>query len=894
MKKKSLILTALILVLLTVIACMHAVGKSEKEIDRFYTVSSAADGNTLVTWYEDHKNVIALVDTEGNIIKSVSESRKDGEVLYQIQAACAGNDGRVYVLRSAVDELSGTWISEDLVVYDFSKAFPSKAVVDVNYLQAVAEDGTYPEIWDYKWMTISGDVLSVIGVNRGETEAVRRVFEFGELTETSLNIKSERYYPLAENESVYQAVGNGTDIAYISKTGKVFHANQSQVEEIYPAREVEHLMYPLYIAFAESGYIYIQDGESGNILKLNIQDGAEEVVMKGQEGFSVIGVTPKEICLMSMSSLKDFSAVVSEGAGDGFSLVRMESGNGSRIDILRWSPYKVVLQAILYLAMELAAVLALFGLIRIIYRGILHGRTIMGKLMLAALPLMILTMSVFGVVAYQYYHESLVTTYEKQTLDEGNVMTALFGQEALEAIGYPYDYAGDDYNYLKDQMESRKLYSRVVYFEDGELYTGVDENMPCFYPIGTEMNRDLEKLYIRAALTGEAVSATVEDKAGERILSVTPVGGSAGRSVYLYETGIFTAEMEAYEVSYIRNFVWICGAFLIVLIILLYAMYLKILQPLGEIRQGMEMFTDGRRDIRIEPETKDELAGISRVFNKMADDIDLQILNLKTMSDIYYKFMPMNMIQLLNEDNLGNLTPGTYVKGNYAVLSVQLRSHVQKESFEGKAREINRFFNMINEEARKQNAVPIVDSANLTSMLLICQDGAASALRASLAILAEVDAYNAGTSEDKQLDIMFLLHRTDIYVGICGDEKRYIPALITPGLEELLHEKQAFMELNARLFVTDEAFRELGSQHDFSIRYVGDFGIEQYKNGFYECFDDRDAAETHAIKMSNSNFRKAIKLYEEGYLYEAKNLFSMVLQDNPNDRIARYYIFRCG
>ena len=93
MKKKSWILAAVIFVVLTIIACMQAVKGNEKEIDQLYTVSSAGNGNALLTWYEDGKNVVALIDSEGHIIKSVSDSRKDGNIIYQFQAACAGNDG---------------------------------------------------------------------------------------------------------------------------------------------------------------------------------------------------------------------------------------------------------------------------------------------------------------------------------------------------------------------------------------------------------------------------------------------------------------------------------------------------------------------------------------------------------------------------------------------------------------------------------------------------------------------------------------------------------------------------------------------------------------------------------------------------------------------------------
>ena len=56
----------------------------------------------------------------------------------------------------------------------------------------------------------------------------------------------------------------------------------------------------------------------------------------------------------------------------------------------------------------------------------------------------------------------------------------------------------------------------------------------------------------------------------------------------------------------------------------------------------------------------------------MADDIDVQILNLERMSETYYRFVPPSIIGLLGKDNLGSLTLGSNVKGNFAVLNVRL------------------------------------------------------------------------------------------------------------------------------------------------------------------------------------------------------------------------------
>lgn len=892
--KRNLII--LVLIGLVTVAFVKTYNDRKIPIDRIYTVSAAGSGKTLVTWYGEDEITAAIIDREGKIGKSIElPLEKDGKTC-AVEAACAGEDGKVYLLLGACESISGENLTKDLYIYDFNKIFPSKTIISTDDLQSQQSDdpNEVADLWDFKWMSISGSALSMIGVNSDSTRAVRKVFEFGAVTERSLNVKSERVYPLSEGEGVYQAIGNGTDIAYVSNSGKLFYATETEVKEVYPAREVEVLMYPLYLSYAETGFVYLQDAESGNILKLNLMDGTEEVVMKGTAAFSAAEIiTPKEICMMSMTNLSNFSAVIKDNLGKGYQLLILQERSGYVIQEMTQPLSRLVIAffkyLILYLAAAAAVVLILYGL----FRGITKGRTIMGKLMLAALPLLILAMSVFGIVAYSYYSDSVRKSYEKQTEDEGNMMTALFGQESFNALEYPYDYSSENYRYLQNQIEGRDLYSRVIYYEDGELYTGVDKNTPCFYPIGIKVNSQLDSLYRKAALSGETVTETIQDRAGKRIVSVTPIGGSSGRSVYLYEAGVFTAVLDEYQSSYIKSFVGVCIAFLIVVSVLLTAMFLQILQPLSEIREGMEKFTRGNRDIRIEPETTDELAGICQAFNEMADDIDLQIMNLQNLSDTYYRFMPLGMIGILGKDNLGNLTLGSQIQGSYAVLSVQMTNTEEGLSFRDREEKINRFFNLINTQAVKQNAIPIVDSANLSGMLLICRDGVVSAIRTALTILAGVDAYNAGIEETGRLDIMFLLHRSDIFVGVCGDKEHYIPVLITPELENILQSSSTFKKTGARLLVTGQAYSELETGTEFESRYIGNLEVEESRNGFYEFYDDRDAEEAHLLKITDSNFRKAMRLFEQGYLYEAKNLFALVLQDNPGDMVARYYIFRC-
>lgn len=881
------------MLLLIIISMTQVITNSKRSVDRFYTVSIDPAGNTLAAWYDEKDITIALIKKDGVIGKKTKLPLEKGNTTYSVVDACIDENKRVYVLIDSLDSASGAFIKEELYVYNFGGLWVSKVVIPVEELMYqssdIEEGSTYEESWHYGWVNTSGNVLSMIGVNGDETRAVRKVLEFGD--NKIMNLKSERFYPLAEGEGIYQAVGNGTDIAYISDSGKVFRAGELAVQEVYPAREVEVLMYPLYLAYAETGYVFMQDGESGDIVKLSLSDGTETLIMKGNGAFSTAEVvTPRDICMMSMRGIHNFSAIIKNDVIGGYQILRVEEGACYLIKELRFPVITNILRFFQYFISYLFVLAAGVSLIYGIYIGITKGRTIMSKLMLTSFPLLVLAMSVFGVVAYGYYKDAVISSYEKQTMDEGNMMTALFGQESFNALEYPYDYTGDDYTYLKKQMESRELYSRVIYYEDGELYTGVDRNAPCFYPIGIQMNAELDRLYQKAALTGRAETATIQDRIGRRIVSVTPVGGSSGRSVYLYEAGVSLSVIEGYQSSYIRNFVWICIAFVIVVVILLTAMFLQILQPLAEIRTGMELFTRGERDIRIEPETQDELAGICQAFNKMADDIDMQIVNLQNMSDTYYRFIPLSIIGILGKDNLSNLTLGAQIQGTYAVLYVFLGNTQGEEGFAARERKINKFFNLINSQATKGNAIPIVDDANLSDMSIICKDGTASAIMMALAILARVDAHNA--SGEEELDIRFLLHYAETFVGICGDEERYVPVMINPEMERILEERKEFMKVGARLVVTKQAYEQLSGEEVFENRYIGHLGREE-EIGFYEFYDDRDAKEAHLLKVTNSNFRKAMIFFEKGRLYEARNLFAMVLQDNPQDKVAKYYIFRC-
>lgn len=873
-----------IILLATVLAGYQCISERTVPMTSFLAYCTAPGGYSIVSWNDDDRTVVAKVAPDGEVKKKYTFATEKEDFLYLVQGLAASEE-YVYMLRNLVDKYDGELLAQELVVIDYEESWlvKEKKIFKLEN----------PEKYQYGWIHASADTVTLIGTNRYETSAVRETYEFGSVLENTLSLRKTRTYPMREGEGIYKAIANSTNLVYISDSGKIYCASEEAVWEVYPARKLDVLMYPSYISYAESGYIYLGEHESGDIIKLNLRDGSEEVVWSGHSSFFGTGLyTPKDVVDMSMSSLNNFTALVRNSQRDGFQFLNVQDGEAYILSAFHLSALESAKVFLWTWVTCFLIGMVIYLILKIFISSIRGGHTIMERLISATVPMLIITMVLFGVVSYSYYREAIEENFKKQTMDEGNMLAALFGQESFNEIEYPYDYTGEAYEYLSSQMGTRDLYTRAVYYENGYLYVGVDKNSPCFYPFDIMMNTEAEKLYEKAALTGEAVNGTIRDRFGERYVCITPIGGLSGQTVYLLETGIYTANIDAYTATYIKDFATMSGAFLVIVAVVLMILFYRILAPVGELKRDMQRFADGDRSIRVRTSSEDELTGITQVFNKMADDIDVQILNLEHMGETYYKFVPPSIIESLGKDNLGALKLGSNIKGECAVLNVRLdiQNNMNLEQTE---KMVNRFFNTVNRFAKQNNIISITDDANLQSIIMICQQGADAAVTTALSILARMDADNQRHEAGERLKVNFVMDWTDVYFGICGDEERYIPVVIAPQFEKLLANRYFIKSVGSRFLVTETARGKVQNMEAYANRYIGRLKNGDLDVGMFDIYDDKNAEQIRTIKSTQHAFDKAMELYEKGFYYEAKNLYAMVLRENQQDMAAKYYVFRC-
>jgi len=891
MKKRSLWAILVLLIVALSASILQAVMTAPEQIDGLAGVAAADDGKTWAAVYEKNKIVFYLVGSNGVRQDSFSISRRNGESTAQIAHMTADSQGNVYFIKHYTGAFDGVYGErQELCVY-------TPGLLPFGRLKTTRLDGGEDsEGIRYLHALVSTSVI-LTGVSGDGDKLIRKAYDIESLKDTgSAAVKNLRTYPAGSGEGIYRAVAAGTDVVYISKTGKVFLSEEDAgiPVQIYPDAQSQLSSYASFIHEAAPGQVMIGEQKSGNIMRLYTQDGHVEYIAEGGRAFGALAYTGKDVLEMSFHPENDASWVaVAQKKTTGASEL-IVSDNGDISLITRVSDgfvrvfFKILGNTLLYSLALLAAIGAVLGL----YRVVTRSRMILLKLILVSIPLLIVALVLFGAYSYGSYQSSLRGTYETKVADQGNLLRALFSSASFDKITSPEMFGSMEYNYLRATMGTRDVYTGSAYYVDGNLYTGVDRNLPCLYPFGIRHSSTARELYRTAALTGTQQAGVITDRLGERIVCITPAGSSSGDTVFLLETGIFQAEINRQTFGFLRNYLIISLLCLISACALLLVTFLRILKPLGDIAQGLSEFSKGNRTVRLESATNDELADIARVFNKMAKDIDVQIYNLRTMGETYYRFVPQQIFRLLGKDNLADVGLGSAVEGEYCVLVANLYLRQGRADFENIQELTNRFFAIVHKVAGENGGTLLTDSAGLRDIRIICPSGDA-AVRAAMEAIARIDGHNAKNPIAQRLEVSFFLHHTKIGFGICGDDERYVPAMISSELDEALGRCEDFRRLSSRLIVTEAAYAVLEADkyyHRF-IGYAGDG--EDDRTGLYDFYDSSSPNLIRLLNDTLGAFNKAMTLYEQKRFYDAKNIFAVVLRENQYDNVARHYIFRC-
>jgi two-component system sensor histidine kinase MtrB len=103
---------------------------------------------------------------------------------------------------------------------------------------------------------------------------------------------------------------------------------------------------------------------------------------------------------------------------------------------------------------------------------------------------------------------------------------------------------------------------------------------------------------------------------------------------------IFSLEPQIKALVLIKNYLWLSGLALLILITFVTWLTLRqILQPIREVAETAERLTTGALDLRINVQSEDEIGRLGQTFNEMARSIEEQIRRLENLSRVQQQFV---------------------------------------------------------------------------------------------------------------------------------------------------------------------------------------------------------------------------------------------------------------
>lgn len=295
----------------------------------------------------------------------------------------------------------------------------------------------------------------------------------------------------------------------------------------------------------------------------------------------------------------------------------------------------------------------------------------------------------------------------------------------------------------------------------------------------------------------------------------------------------------------------------------------RLLQPLDEIQRALEEFytcgSGGQMELDHMPRT--ELYEVGRVFNQLSMQTKVQLNELQGINDAYARLVPDCLLRMLRRQSVTQLNAGdhTPVEGGLLVLIPR--------NFSASWVSLNQLAGLA--------AEPIAQSGGM----LVDYDEGLSALTA---LFPRADCAHACATdclerlEQNHIPIMAAVLEESVELGVFGSGRLLYPFAVSREMRR----KQAVLE---RVLDFGAPLVQSGRGNQTELRLLG-------WDGDLEIYEDpacRPSDWQSRWRVSARLWEEGLRLFRERDFSAAMRLFAKVLRLMPEDKAARWYLFRC-
>lgn len=300
--------------------------------------------------------------------------------------------------------------------------------------------------------------------------------------------------------------------------------------------------------------------------------------------------------------------------------------------------------------------------------------------------------------------------------------------------------------------------------------------------------------------------------------------------------------------------------------------------------QGLE---SGANDYITKPVSKNELLA------RIKTHIELSKINVA-----YGRFVPHEFLRFLGRESIVNVNLGDQVLKEMSVLFSDIRNFTTlsevmspKENFDF----LNAYLSQVGPIIRDRNG--FIDKYIGDGMMALFPDAAEDGLQAAIEMQKQVSLYNAERQKSGEFPIAIGvgLHTGSLMLGTIGEEQRMESTVISDAVNLASRLEGLTKVYGASILISGQTLFYLKDQTKYNYRFLGQVKVKGKKDlvAVFEVFDAEPTPVKELKQQTKTEFEKGIILYHNQKIADSYQIFESILQANPQDKAASFYLKNC-
>ena len=461
----------------------------------------------------------------------------------------------------------------------------------------------------------------------------------------------------------------------------------------------------------------------------------------------------------------------------------------------------------------------------------------------------------------------------------------------LDSLGNLDQFAfDDDYYYSTDYGDLKNEFARfgalgenervfldlfLLDLEDGKIlasYSGYNRQYASYVYSG-------KMISLRESLAGTEHWATEPINSG--IIQMNAVGVRAHTTkkpialVGICYNGLFVVTFLA---SYRMLIPIILGLFVIGSLVISLIMYLQSLD-LRQFVNAIENVALGRTRLRVPEYPAKDVRAMWASLSELAKKMDETNHEKYRIFEAYYRFAPKNIETIMDKDSIFDVKNGDMVmkEGSLLMFSIE-----DQESEEKRIKSLVNIVAYMAEYTDNKDGILVSYDGSLTELEYLFLDEKTT-------IIDKTNRFLHRNAFD--VDSVFVsafLHHDPFTYGVVGVGAQSLSFLTTQYNKEMKDCAFWFETLKVPLVITE---RILYREDPGEIRYIGFAVIAGIKVELFEVLDACSARDRQNKIVQRDKFEKSISAFHKGDYYKARNQFSELYKEFPEDLLVKWYLF---